>query len=144
MYSVCWSSSVFIGAYGLKRTKVGEKSSSGTWVLTMQPYFRNTPRGGKRMAIRMSQHVAKTPPFPMMTIASSSNESGSYKATEFIFSWKHKSKFEVQNNISSKKFFLPQDDCSWSQPKLIMPLRSITKTQFIHTTHELLLLQKLL
>lgn len=35
-------------------------------VLTMQPYFRNTPRGGKRMAIRISQHVARTPPFPIL------------------------------------------------------------------------------
>jgi hypothetical protein len=52
----------------------------------MQPYFRNTPRGGKRMAIRMSQQVAKTPPFPMMTIASSSNESESYnKQRKFFF-----------------------------------------------------------
>jgi hypothetical protein len=35
-------------------------------VLTMQPYLRNTPRGGKRMAIRISQHVARTPPFPIL------------------------------------------------------------------------------
>jgi hypothetical protein len=36
----------------------------------MQPYLKNTPRGGKKMAIRMSQHVAKPPPFPMMMSSS--------------------------------------------------------------------------
>jgi hypothetical protein len=36
----------------------------------LQPYLKNTPRGGKRMAIRMSQHVPKPPPFPMMMSSS--------------------------------------------------------------------------
>jgi hypothetical protein len=43
-----------------------DTSTKKDWVLTMQPYFKNTPRGGKRMAIRISQHVARTPPFPIL------------------------------------------------------------------------------
>jgi hypothetical protein len=75
----------------------------------MQPYFRNTPRGGKRMAIRMSQHVAKTPPFPMMTIASSSNESGSYnKQRNLLFPENTNQSSKSRTTLAQRIFFCPK------------------------------------
>jgi hypothetical protein len=66
----------------------------------MQPYLKNTPRGGKKMAIRMSQHVAKPPPFPMMM--SSSNCTRQTKFLKVQTAWVQL-QLEIGRNSSSRR-----------------------------------------
>ncbi len=47
-------------------TTVGSRRQRKNIDLTPQAYLRNTPRGGKRMAIRISQKVAPELPFPIV------------------------------------------------------------------------------